>query len=61
MYNEKLLNIDANSKLHFLKSIKISDDGVLFEVCRFCKYKICKFRISDHCLAIEIGRYKNYT
>ena len=57
-YEVKLKSIDNNSKLFLFKALKSKNKS------EFClKYPdfeirlICKFRLSDHSLAIETGRY----
>lgn len=59
-YEEKIFNLDQNSKLQLFKTIK---NGYEFENYLYCfnseiRRLICKFRISDHTLQIESGRYK---
>lgn len=60
-YNNKIESLEQNSKLQLFKNIKTDHN---FEF--YLKYPIfetrkliCKFRTSDHPLAIESGRYKN--
>ena len=59
-FHEKLLNLENNSKLQLFKSLK---SEYIFENYLHClnpnyRRNICKFRISDHPLEIEKGRYK---
>ena len=59
-YQERILNLDQNSKLQIFKAIKTD---YTFEKYLYClnpeiRRLICKFRISDHILEIESGRYK---
>lgn len=61
LYNNKIQQIDDNSKLQVFKLVKKTE----YELEYFLKYPdikarklICKLRISDHSLGIETGRYK---
>ena len=56
---EKMQNLDSNSKSQLFKTIKTGytfENYLLSKNLNFRKL-ICKFRISDHLLAIEKGRY----
>ena len=58
---EKLSNLDENSKLFLYNKLKneIKLEDYLYTLTNFNSRKILtKFRISDHKLEIEIGRYK---
>ena len=61
-YEEKLQNLDTNSKLILFKSIQFNHPYNLQYYLRNFNFEyrklICKFRISDHSLEIEKGRYK---
>ena len=60
IFDNKLKSIDNNSKLFLFKTLKSKNKSEFylkypdFEIKRL----ICKFRLSDHSLAIETGRYK---
>jgi hypothetical protein len=60
IFDNKLKSIDNNSKLFLFKAFKSKNKSEFylkypdFEIRRL----ICKFRLSDHSLAIETGRYK---
>ena len=60
IFDNKLKSIDNNSKLFLFKALKSKNKSEFylkypdFEIRRL----ICKFRLSDHSLAIETGRYK---
>lgn len=58
-FNEKMNNLDQNSKLQLFKLIKgeYTFGNYLHSLNHEYKKLICKFRISDHPLAIEKGRY----
>ena len=62
LYEEKLNNLDPNSKLQLFKSIQLENMYSLkyYLNCFNFEYRklICKLRISDHSLEIERGRYK---
>ena len=61
-YEEKLQNLDTNSKLILFKFIQSNHNyNLQYYLHNFnFEYRklICKFRISDHSLEIEQGRYK---
>jgi hypothetical protein len=63
IFDNKLKSIDNNSKLFLFKALKSKNKSEFylkypdFEIRRL----ICKFRLSDHSLAIETGRYKKNT
>ena len=63
IFDNKLKSIDNNSKLFLFKVLKSKNKSEVslkypdFEIRRL----ICKFRLSDHSLAIETGRYKKNT
>jgi hypothetical protein len=59
IFDNKLKSIDNNSKLFLFKVLKSKNKSEVslkypdFEIRRL----ICKFRLSDHSLTIETGRY----
>ena len=60
---EKLSNLDENSKLFLYNKLKneIKLEDYLYTLKNFNSRKVLtKFRISDHKLEIEIGRYKKF-
>ncbi len=62
MFNDKMSTINENSKLNLFKTIKNNDyktEHYLNFPDSKARRLICKFRISDHPLAIETGRYSN--
>ena len=60
LYNDKILNLQENSKLQLFKKIKKSYNFEPYLLSQNFEYRqlISKFRISDHCLLIETGRYR---
>jgi hypothetical protein len=56
----QLKSIDNNSKLFLFKTLKSKNKSEFYlKYPDFEKRRlICKFRLSDHSLAIETGRYK---
>ena len=66
MYNHKVKNklysLTDSSKLYLYSKLKSEiklEDYLIKETNFKTRQLITKFRVSDHCLEIEIGRYKN--
>lgn len=59
MYIKKIESIDENSKLFMYKSLKPSLECKFYLKSKNFEFRklITKFRISNHCLLIEKGRY----
>ena len=66
LYNHKVKNklysLTDSSKLYLYSKLKSEiklEDYLIKETNFKTRQLITKFRVSDHCLEIEIGRYKN--
>ena len=61
IYNDKIQNLNQNSKIQLFKTVKMDYCTEYYLTCPVFETRkiICKFRTSDHPLAIETGRYKN--
>ena len=59
LVNDKLSDIKDNSKLTIFKHVKINNTEEKYFICSKLEFRklITKFRLSDHNLLIEKGRY----